>query len=143
MMTTNIDDIKEAKCCPHHEYSKGFKCTGSADEPDFMRGQYYPGDEPGILCKITGNHCDQETDSCKTRFADMRKTQFYCPECEQHRTRAYMHTDGVIYGCPECGASGCKQYLVDEYEAEAKRLETDAAWIRNNMLKALEVQDAE
>ncbi len=46
--------------CPYSEKFKGCKVRKSNDMPEFMWGQYLPGDEPGIICNITGDHCDQE-----------------------------------------------------------------------------------
>ena len=45
--------------CKHSKWSSGYPCRGDG-YPDFMQGQYLPGDEPGWICEKTDDFCCSE-----------------------------------------------------------------------------------
>ena len=47
--------------CPNLYYSKGSRSYGS-DIPDNCQGVYFPGDEPGERCKLSGEGCFEGMD---------------------------------------------------------------------------------
>lgn len=51
-------------CLHLGDWSPGYRSWGD-DIPGFAQGCYFPGDEPGHLCTITGDVCDP--DNCPKR----------------------------------------------------------------------------
>ena len=45
--------------CEHSYEYKGYRSFG-ADVPDLMQGCFYPGDEPGLRCRLTDEPCDPD-----------------------------------------------------------------------------------
>ena len=54
--------------CQHSHYYPGHRSYGG-NIPGYAQGAYFPGDEPGERCELTGDYCDPET----------------CPEKEEER----------------------------------------------------------
>lgn len=48
--------------CHYRKWSKGYKQRKDNNVPEWMWGQYYPGDEPHWECLLTEEECD--LDSC-------------------------------------------------------------------------------
>lgn len=46
-------------CLHLGDWSPGYRSWGD-DIPGFAQGCYFPGDEPGYLCTITGEVCDPD-----------------------------------------------------------------------------------
>lgn len=53
--------------CKYRYFSNGYRSFGS-NIPGFALGAYFPGDEPGERCRLTGDFCDPE----------------FCPELEEN-----------------------------------------------------------
>jgi len=50
--------------CEHlGEYYQGYRSYGG-DVPGYAQGCYYPGDEPGYRCDLTGERCDPDQCPC-------------------------------------------------------------------------------
>ena len=63
--------------CDRAVYNEGFKCIG-LDYPDFMYGQFLPGDEPGYRCDgKLGEPCDPD-------YCPLGEEYWYrhAPDCE-------------------------------------------------------------
>ena len=50
--------------CEHRYYYQGYRTFGD-NIPGYAQGAYFPGDEPGERCRLTGECCD--TDDCPER----------------------------------------------------------------------------
>lgn len=46
--------------CQHSYYYPGYRSSG-ANIPGYAQGAYFPGDEPGMMCELTGEYCDCES----------------------------------------------------------------------------------
>lgn len=85
-------------CIYQYEY-KGYRSFGSHIPPS-CQGAYFPGDEPGIYCKLTQDRC-QDPEDTEPRDCELRETiDTICPNC-QDGTRLLVSGHGRIY-CPEC-----------------------------------------
>lgn len=70
-----------------------------------------------------------------------RKTNFYCPNCEDDHKRNYLTHDRGIWRCLECGEVYTTATLREAYEDEYEGLIADAEWIKDSMLDGLEELD--
>ena len=53
-------NFSEVAMCQHlSDYAPGSKSWGD-DVPGYAQGCFYPGDEPGCRCRITGELCDPD-----------------------------------------------------------------------------------
>lgn len=64
--------------CMFAEYKEGYR-TFSDNVPGYAQGAYFPGDEPGFYCKLSGEYCNVcdngNPNDCQY------KTKYFCPEC--------------------------------------------------------------
>lgn len=83
--------------CKNSYYRKGYR-TFSDSVPGFAQGCYFPGDEPGIYCKLSKGKCyieySESPDDCEVQMP----TDCICPECGGTMKK---NGDDVIW-C-ECG----------------------------------------
>lgn len=81
------------------EYHKGYRSYGD-DIPGYAQGAYFPGDEPGTFCKISGELCYLEDDAATPTDCEFQEPiNEKCPDCD-----AYLYRNGndVVF-CQECG----------------------------------------
>ena len=45
--------------CKHRYFFEGYRTYGN-NIPYYAQGSYFPGDEPGWLCKLEGFECNEE-----------------------------------------------------------------------------------
>ena len=116
--------------CPHEYEYAGHRTYGD-NIPGFAQGAYFPGDEPGTRCKLTGEGC--EPDECEHNLPPMtHRTDHYCPACEEKpHHREYLRTDkhGYLYQCQVCKRVYSRDELAQNYsvEAEGMRKEIESA----------------
>lgn len=93
-------------------------------------------------CSVPGGYCTEDPRQCPTyhefqRIEAMKKTTFYCPECDAVGKCEYLYADGDTFVCRACTASYTKAELAEAYSDELAGLEEDAAYIRNQLLPQL------
>lgn len=67
--------------CPYlGEYCKGYR-TFSPSVPAYAQGAYFPGDEPGYLCKKFGELCGNPDGDTPEDCAIQEETEYHCPHC--------------------------------------------------------------
>lgn len=83
-----------------HQYEYSGNKINSAYMPASCQDAYYPGEEPGIYCDLTGCPCNDpdgdEPQDCEFQSCTDEK----CPECGEGII--YRSGQRILY-CPECG----------------------------------------
>lgn len=79
--------------CKYRYWSKGHRQPRDLGMPEFMWGGYLPGDEPGYMCSLEDNYCQNDIQECPL----WEPAGAICLECE-----AELLTDGKIFYCPDC-----------------------------------------
>ena len=91
--------------CEHCTFKPGHQSFG-ASVPGFAQGAYYPGDEPGNRCDLTGELCDGKApiEECGRYMEQCGDEPLTCPAClvggEQVELLVAYVDGGFI--CPEC-----------------------------------------
>lgn len=84
--------------CQYQYYYEGCRSFGD-NIPCFCQGAYFPGDEPGEYCELTGQAC-QDPDGEFPEDCELKEdTDRACPDCNTVLKR----TGHGILICPECG----------------------------------------
>lgn len=84
--------------CTHQYDYEGCRSYG-ANIPGSCQGAYFPGDEPGIRCNLTGNYCQDPEGDCPADCNEQEELERTCPECNEP---LYKSGSGTIY-CRDCG----------------------------------------
>lgn len=87
--------------CKFAEFHKGYR-TISHNVPGYAQGAYFPGDEPGYRCTLSGENCSGHIIDCA-----FERSKMVCPNClEDNNDVAYLR-DAYhdLYSCPNCGLS--------------------------------------
>lgn len=79
--------------CKFRHWSKGHRQPRDPGMPEFMWGDYLPGDEPGYMCSLEGDYCQNDIKDCPL-WTPVGAT---CLACE-----AELLTDGETIYCPGC-----------------------------------------
>lgn len=93
-------------------------------------------------CSVHGGYCTENPRQCPTyhefqRIEAMKKTNFYCPECNQAGICADLFSDGEKFHCKRCEESFTKDQLIEAYASELEKLEADALFVKRYMLNPL------
>ena len=68
----------------------------------------------------------------------MEKTKFICPECDAaKRPRSLLLNDRGTYWCEKCDSKYTKSLLLEIYTGIADELQSDAEWMREQMIAPL------
>lgn len=94
------------------------------------------------ICSVNGGHCTDDPRTCvmlqqMQRIEAMKKTTFYCPECEAVGKREYLYTDGDTFVCRLCNARYTKVELAEAYSDELSALEDSAGYVRIQIRRLL------
>jgi len=105
MVTTafSLKAILDPDECQFQRYYKGWRQPRDNGVPESMWGRYYPGDEPGYKCRMSGDECSEEMDA---EFCwRLTKSKRLCSECASWGGRIPMFYDSVDgkFICPACG----------------------------------------
>lgn len=84
--------------CQFSYWHEGHK-TWSQYVPTSCQGCYFPGDEPGIYCAISGGACQNPEGDCPEDCEFQQQTDKVCPNCEG--AKMILSGDGTLY-CPIC-----------------------------------------
>lgn len=86
--------------CQFMRVERGYRTYGD-NIPGYAQGAYFPGDEPGIYCKISGALCylEQGFEATPAACEYQEPTGKHCPDCA---APIYRNGEGIVY-CPECG----------------------------------------
>jgi len=60
--------------CEYQEWWPGCRQSRSAGVPGFMWGNYYPGDEPHMQCRLNGGACREDTCPLEAEDEEWEKT---------------------------------------------------------------------
>lgn len=69
-------------CC-HQEWFEGYRSGPSDYLPASSWGCYFPGDEPGYKCALTGDYCPREDDN-PFECDCIEDTEILCPDCLEY-----------------------------------------------------------
>lgn len=80
----------------HHSYGDNI--------PGYAQGAYFPGDEPGTRCRLTGEACGNPHGDEPTECADNSPTEWLCPECQKEGSDVSLWKSGKSgrFFCREC-----------------------------------------
>ncbi len=84
--------------CKFQYYHEGCRSYG-ANIPSSCQGAYFPGDEPGEYCELTGTACQDPTGEFPEDCEFREKTGRICPDCDVTMEKTGW---GTLL-CPECG----------------------------------------
>lgn len=70
--------------CPHREWNPGRRSFGP-DVPPSAQGEFFPGDEPGPRCDLSGDECDPHPCHCPL----WKPSPFICPACLELEVRRW------------------------------------------------------
>ena len=70
--------------CPHREWSAGRRDFGP-DIPESAQGEYFPGNEPGPYCELSGESCDPHPGCCPL----WKPSALPCPACLEFERRRW------------------------------------------------------
>lgn len=79
--------------CKYRYWSKGHRQPRDLGMPEFMWGDYLPCDEPGYMCSLEDNYCQNDIKECPL----WEPAGAICLECEVE-----LLTDGQMLYCPGC-----------------------------------------
>lgn len=104
-----------------HAYEHPGERTSGANIPGYAQGAYFPGDEPGTRCKLTGEACGNPQGDTPGQCVAAKRSPWICPNCRElgFETRLLL-LDGS-YHCEGCGESWSEAQLACEY---AERFDT-------------------
>lgn len=115
--------------CQHSYEYDGFRTYGS-NIPCCAQGAYFPGDEPGTRCTLTGDYCEFEGEGTS------EKTEWLCPECQKRLEDSYLYKTSTcgLYYCQRCKKSWSESSLASAFSdlvgwliAEVERLKAEKA----------------
>lgn len=94
------------------------------------------------ICAPPGGHCTDDPRQCSMfykmqRIEAMKKTTFYCPECEAVGKREFLYADGDTLVCRLCNARYTKTELTEAYNDELAALEENAGYVRIQISRLL------
>jgi len=97
--------------CQHSYEYEGHRTYG-ANIPGYAQGMYFPGDEPGTRCNLTGDPCTPE--DC----AAMKPTEWLCPACQQEEEDSYLRksVDDGSYHCRRCESQWTEVELAQAFK---------------------------
>lgn len=98
--------------CKNQKWENGYKSYGD-NVPGYAQGAYFPGDEPGIHCTITGDICPCDESNDPKDCTEYEELNVLCPECET--INLIENEAGIIY-CPTCGET----WLADKIKFTVK-----------------------
>lgn len=115
--------------CMNQYEREGYRSFGD-NIPTSCQGAYFPGDEPGTACKLTGELC-RNLDGKNPEGCDgLKETEIYCPYCAMEGAANYIEIDGHSgYFCHECHSTW--QNLADFNDDANCVMEDIAATIRD------------
>lgn len=91
-------------CKYQYEY-EGYRSFGD-NIPGYAQGAYFPGDEPGMRCKLTGEACGNISGDTPENCPTMEEeTEWLCPKCQEedeYDVRLWLSKGGKEYFCPIC-----------------------------------------
>lgn len=89
--------------CINQKWQKGARTYGD-DIPSYAQGAYFPGDEPGYVCKLSGYHCGNINGRNPEECWGQTFTDTDCPYCKDEGQNCKMIKDGrgTVF-CPNCG----------------------------------------
>lgn len=101
--------------CPYRgEYCKGYR-TFSDRVPGYAQGAYFPGDEPGYLCKLSGELCGDPDGDTPEDCEVQKEIDMKCPHCGG----AIIWTPQEVYYCSKCYESWeNKEEMLEAIEAQ-------------------------
>lgn len=90
--------------CKNQYEKEGLRSYGD-NIPGYAQGAYFPGDEPGIYCKVSGEYCDNEDGNTPWECVCIEDTDIPCPFCNEDGDRLiFLQKDGQgHFYCKECG----------------------------------------
>ena len=104
--------------CQHsYEYS-GHRSYGD-NIPGYAQGAYFPGDEPGTRCRLSGDACGNPCGDTPEDCAANRQTEWLCPECQKECF------DSALWKSGESGKLFCRECEGEWAEEELPRAFTD------------------
>lgn len=102
--------------CINRYYCEGHRSFGD-NIPGYAQGAYFPGDEPGHRCRLTGDYCGNPDGDTPTECAANEETPYCCPLCleEAETENKLWKTGDGRYFCPECDGEWTEEELVSAY----------------------------
>ncbi len=101
-----------------HQYDYAGHQSFGGDIPGFAQGAYFPGDEPGTHCRLTGEACGNVRGDAPTECAANTATEWLCPECQKEEL------DVALWKSGESGKYFCRECLHQWTETELSRAYT-------------------
>lgn len=90
--------------CEHQYEYEGHRSFGD-NIPGYAQGAYFPGDEPGTRCELTGEACGNICGDAPQDCAAINETDWPCPICAIQGREQYLSHDrrDGHYRCLDCG----------------------------------------
>ncbi len=86
-----------------HQYNYAGHLSHGDNLPGYAQGEYFPGDEPGLRCRLTEGPCTDPAENNPEDCAAWQKTPWFCPVCllEEEEREVLLGREGAFY-CPAC-----------------------------------------
>ena len=99
--------------CRYQYESEGYRTYGD-NIPGFAQGAYFPGDEPGLYCRLTGESCDNPDGDAPMDCAANTPTAICCPACKDDLITLWWSRENGMCFCLECGGEWARGQMPDE-----------------------------
>lgn len=103
--------------CQHSYEYEGYRSFGD-NIPGYAQGAYFPGDEPGTRCELTGEACGNICGDAPHTCAAIDETDWPCPFCATQEHEQYLYYDerDGFYHCPDCNGKHTLKSLPLAYD---------------------------
>lgn len=100
---TGFFSVKGATMCKHQYEYEGFRSFGD-NIPGYAQGAYFPGDEPGTRCKLTGKSCGNVCGDTPEKCVAAAPTDWLCPKCREndYDILLWLSKEDEEYFCTMC-----------------------------------------
>lgn len=110
--------------CRHAYEYPGHRTCGD-NIPGYAQGAYFPGDEPGTRCKLTGEACGNPEGDTPGQCAAATHSPWICPACRELGFESRLLLLDDRYHCEGCGKSWSEPELAGTFAASIGRLYDD------------------